>query len=71
MIRRGSTRLIEMARCATRCARVLVLPRPGARNDEQRANRSACITGQAVLDAPPLFGIQLREVGQRHLDGRT
>jgi hypothetical protein len=29
----------------------------GAGNDKQRANRDGRVTGQPVLDGPPLFGV--------------
>ena len=44
---------------------------PGAGDDQQRASRRAHAPAQAVLDGPPLLGIELFEVGHRHLEARA
>ena len=63
-MRRGSAPLT--IRCATRCARVLVLPDPAPAMTSSAAGCGARIGGQAVFHGQPLLRVQLLEVGQGH-----
>src|ERR1700738_3502395 len=63
-ILRGSVPLT--IKWATRCARVLVLPDPGPGNDEQWPARRRIVLPDAMLDSPPLFRIELFEIGDGH-----
>lgn len=45
---------------------MFVFPGAGTGDHEQRRGGRACTFRQAVLDGPPLFGVQLLQVGRGH-----